>query len=332
VNGVAGNDGGFGWGIAGPGGIARTVGAVMAATPGMRVAAVGSRSLERARVLADDLGADAAYGSYRELVEDPAVQAVYVATPHTHHLPVAALAIEAGKAVLCEKPMAADVADAERLIAFARERGVFLMEAMWTRFSPLIRRAVALIGAGAIGEPRSVHAAFGFPAAYDPAHRLWDPALGGGALLDVGVYPITLAHLVFGAPESMSVAGTLAPGGVDAEAAVLMRWAGGARAFVETSLLSPLPLTASIVGTTGRIDIGEPFYAPTRIVVHGVGGSAEEYAIGNPDVALAAELAEVRDGVAAGRIESAIMPWSETLSVLRTVEAVREQLARHAAR
>lgn len=325
------DDGGFGWGIAGPGGIARTVGAVMAAMPGMRVAAVGSRSLERARTLADELGADAAYGSYRELVEDPAVHAVYVATPHTHHLPVAALAIEAGKAVLCEKPMAADVAGAERLIGLARERGVFLMEAMWTRFNPLIRRTVDLIGSGAIGEPRSVHAAFGFHALYDPTHRLWDPALGGGALLDVGVYPITLAHLVFGAPESLSVVGTLAPSGVDAEAAVLMQWPGGARAFVETSLMSPLPLTATIVGTTGRIDIGEPFYAPTSIVVHGIDGSADEYSIDNPDVALAAELAEVRDGVVYGRTESAIIPWSETLAVLRTVEAVRDELALNAA-
>lgn len=326
---MAATDGGgdFGWGIAGTGSIAETMAEVIAAEPGMRIAAVGSRGAERAAAFGERLGADASYGSYEAMVADPAVRAVYVATPHAQHRPVVELAVAAGKAVLCEKPIAATLADAEAMVAAARAADVFLMEAMWMRFNPLVRRLGQLAADGAIGELRSVHTSFGFPFPYDPEHRLWNPALGGGALLDLGIYPVALAHLMLGTPESVAVAGALAESGVDAEAALLMSWPGGARALVETSLVSLLPLTGCVIGTAGRVDLEAPFYATTRMTVHTYdGGEPREYRIDGPEEALAGELREVVDLVRAGRTESPVMPLDDTLAVLRILEDARAKL------
>ncbi|WP_331767442.1 Gfo/Idh/MocA family oxidoreductase [Embleya sp. NBC_00896] len=317
---------GFGWGIAATGSIAETVGRVIAAEPGMRVAAVGSRDKDRAVDLAGRLGAAAAFGSYEEMVADPAVEAVYVATPHTRHRHVVDLAIAAGKAVLCEKPLAATLAEAEAMVARAREADVFLMEAMWMRFNPLIRRVTDAVADGAIGEPRSLSASFGFPLPYDAQHRLWNRALGGGALLDLGVYPVALAQLLFGTPDSVATVGALAPNGVDAEAALLLGWPGGARALLETSLVSFLPMTATVIGTAGRIDIDPPFHAATTITVRPDGTLPQEFRIDGAEQAYAAELREVRDLVRAGRIESPTMPHDATLAVLRTLERARTTL------
>ncbi|MEV7968595.1 Gfo/Idh/MocA family oxidoreductase [Sphaerisporangium sp. NPDC088356] len=316
------------WGIAATGGIARTVGQVIAREPGMRVAAVGSRDLDRARGLAHELGASRAYGSHEELVLDPEVDVVYIATPHSHHLPVAELAIAAGRGVLCEKPLAATAADAERMVKLAREAGVFLMEAMWMRFNPLVRRLHGLVRDGSFGTVRSVSASFGFPLPYDPAHRLWDPALGGGALLDLGIYPMGLAQLLLGEPGAMTVTGTLSPSEVDAEVGLLMSWNNGARALLDTSLLSPLANTASVTGTTMRADLDAPFFAPRRMILRGLSGEPEEHAIADSDNGYAGELREVRDALAEGRTESAVMPLEDSLAMMRLIEEARGHVAR----
>ncbi|WP_217369834.1 Gfo/Idh/MocA family protein [Nonomuraea antri] len=313
------------WGIAATGGIARTVGAAIVAEPGMRVAAVGSRDLGRAAALAAELGAPAAYGSYAELCADPSVDAVYVATPHAQHLEVAAAAIAAGKAVLCEKPLAATVADAELMVKLAREAGVFLMEAMWMRFNPLIRMLAA---DPRFGEIRSVHASFGFTAPYDPAHRLWAPELGGGALLDLGIYPFGLAQLLLGMPAEMRVTGSLAPSGVDAEAAGVLAYPGGRWALVETSLRGDYPNRASVVGTHLRADIEAPFWAPERMVLSGPGlERPEEHVLDPADNGYAGELREVRDALAAGRTESAVMPLDESLAMMGLLADARRQIS-----
>ncbi|MET8143285.1 Gfo/Idh/MocA family oxidoreductase [Sphaerisporangium sp. NPDC005288] len=319
------------WGIAATGGIARTVGKVIAAEPGMRVAAVGSRDLGRASALAAELGAPRAYGSHAELVLDPDVDVVYVATPHSHHLPVAELAIAAGKAVLCEKPLALNAAEAERMVKLARDAGVFLMEAMWMRFNPLVQRLHRMIGEGALGTPRSVAASFGFPLPYDPAHRLWDPALGGGALLDLGIYPMGLAQLLLGEPDAMDVTGSLSAGGVDAEAGLLLSWNGGARALLDTSLLSPLSNAATVTGTLMRAELEAPFYATRRMLLHGPSREPEEHVIAQSDNGYAGEIREVRDALAEGRAESAIMPLDDSLAMARLLDRAREHVARSAA-
>ncbi|GAA2844102.1 Gfo/Idh/MocA family protein [Nonomuraea rubra] len=314
----------FTWGIAATGGIARTVGAAIAAEPGMRVAAVGSRNLARAQALAATLEAESAYGSYEQLCADPAVDAIYVATPHAQHLQVAELAIAAGKAVLCEKPLAATVDDAEKMVRLAREAGVFLMEAMWMRFNPLVRRLAA---DPRFGEIRSVQATFGFAAPYDPAHRLWAPELGGGALLDLGIYPFGLAQLLLGMPADLRITGSLAPSGVDAEAAGVLLYPGGRHALVATSLLGNYPNTACVVGTQMRADLQTPFWAPQRIVLTGPSMEPEEHVLDPADNGYAGELREVRAATAEGRTESSIMPLDESLAMLGLLADARRQIA-----
>jgi len=196
----------IGWGVAGTGRIAVEVGQVIAAHPQMAVAAVGSRDLGRATGLAARLGGSA-YGSYADLVNAPGVDAVYVATPHAGHAEVVELALAAGKAVLCEKPLTHLLSETERLVALAQRRGTFLMEAMWMRFNPLAQQLATLVSRGELGEVRSVSASFGFIPPYDAANRLWDHALGGGALLDVGIYPVELARWLLGEPSTMHVIG-----------------------------------------------------------------------------------------------------------------------------
>ncbi|MBB6343505.1 Gfo/Idh/MocA family protein [Nonomuraea muscovyensis] len=312
------------WGIAATGGIARTVGAVIAAEPGMRVAAVGSRDVTRARELAGALGAESAYGSYAELCADPAVDAVYVATPHAQHLEVAEAAIANGKAVLCEKPLAASVADTERMVRLAREAGIFLMEAMWMRFNPLIRRVAT---DPRFGEIRSVHASFGFSSPYDPAHRLWAPELGGGALLDLGIYPFGLAQLLLGRPERLAMTGSLAPSGVDAEAAGVLVYPGGRRALVEVSLRGAFPNSAYVVGTGMRADIQAPFWAPERLVLSGPSMEPEIHELDPADNGYAGEVREVREALAEGRTESAVMPLDESVAMARLLADARQQVS-----
>ncbi|HEX4816473.1 MAG TPA: Gfo/Idh/MocA family oxidoreductase, partial [Nonomuraea sp.] len=306
------------------GGIAQTVGAAIVAEPGMRVAAVGSRNLARAEALAARLGAESAYDSYERLCADPAVDAIYVATPHAQHLPVAEAAIAHGKAVLCEKPLAATLDDAEKMVRLAREAGVFLMEAMWMRFNPLIQRIAA---DERFGEIRSVQASFGFLHPYDPAHRLWAPELGGGALLDLGIYPFGLAQLLLGMPAGLRVTGALAPNGVDAEAAGVLLYPGGRHALVATSLLGNYPNDARVVGTRMRADLQAPFWAPQRIVLTGPAMEPEEHVLDPADNGYAGELREVRAATAEGRTESPIMPLDESLAMMGLLADARRHLA-----
>lgn len=315
----------FGWGIAATGSMARTIAQTIVGEPGMRVAAVGSRDLGRARTFADEFGAPSAYGSYAELVRDDNVDAVYIATPHTHHRLVAELAFAAGKPVLCEKSLTATYADAEAVVKSARAAGVFLMEAMWMRFNPVIRRAQEVVAAGTIGDIRSVSATFGWSHPYDPAHRLWDVAQGGGALLDLGVYPITFAYLLLGQPQAVHVAGSLAENGVDADAALMMTWSDGTRALLETSLIASQPMTATLSGTRGRIDIDAPFHATSGLTVR-AGLTTEEFRADGPQEALAGELREVRDCVRQGLTESPVVPLDDTLAIMRILENTREAL------
>ncbi|MFI6598275.1 Gfo/Idh/MocA family protein [Nonomuraea sp. NPDC050536] len=312
----------LGWGIAATGGIARTVAAVIAAEPGMRVAAVASRSPERAAAFAAEFGGTP-YGSYDELCADPEVDAVYVATPHAQHLEVAEAAFAHGKAVLCEKPLTASVADTERMVRLARQTGVFLMEAMWMRFNPLIRMVKE-----SVTDVRSVQASFGFAQPFDPAHRLFAPALGGGGLLDLGIYPFGLAQLLLGQPASLHVTGSLAPTGVDAEAGGVLIYPSGARALVDVSLLAAYPNTATVVGSSLRADIDAPFWAPRRVVLSGPGVSPSEHLLDPAENGYAGELREVRDALAEGRTESPVMPLDESLAMAGLLDEARGQITK----
>ncbi len=314
------------WGVVGPGRIAANVMGDLTAMPGGELHAVASRSLDRARAFADEHGARTAYGSYAELLADPDVDAVYVATPHRQHHGIALAAIESGKHLLVEKAFTVTLAGAQQVVDAARARGVFVMEAMWTRFQPAVVRMRELLADGAVGEVRSVSADLGLRVPFDPADRLWDPAQGGGALLDLGVYPTSWLQMVLGGtPASLEVAGATGPNGVDAESTLLWRTEDGRHGVATCSLLSPLPGRASVYGTEGWIEVPPRFHHPDRVVLHRTGGgrsvvSSEEVLAPATGTGYSHELDEVHRCLAQGLTESPTMPLDDTLAVMSVLE------------
>ncbi|MDP3891875.1 Gfo/Idh/MocA family protein [Nocardioides sp.] len=322
------------WGILAPGTIARAFAADLRLVPGSRLVAVGSRRQESARAFADEYaGSDcSAYGSYAELVADPTVDVVYVASPHTFHLEHARLAIEAGKHVLCEKPVTLDLAAAEELVRLARRHDRFLMEAMWMACHPLVREIRRRLLAGDLGAPRQVTADFGFHVDLPPSHRLLDPALGGGALLDVGIYPLTFAHLMLGEPEELTAVAHLAPTGVDLDIAVAGRYPGGATAALTASLTAWSSQAATIATDTGRVDLPSPFYSPGSATwtPYGTGSVGTPRSIVAPDPVIGLgygnEAAEVARCLREGMTESPLVPHTQTLAVMAQLDRLRRQV------
>ncbi|NLX36187.1 MAG: Gfo/Idh/MocA family oxidoreductase [Chloroflexi bacterium] len=310
----------FNWGILGPGRIAQRFAADLERLPDARLLAVGSRSAERAESFASAHGAQRAYDSYAALASDPDVQAIYVATPHPFHLETAQLCLQQGKAVLCEKPLAANLAQTESLVASARQHGAFLMEAMWTRFNPVMIQVRTWLAEGRIGEPRLVTADFGFAGTVDPASRLFNPALAGGALLDVGVYVVSLAHMVFGSPPTR-IKATAAVGetGVDEQTALALAFAGGGLASLTCAICTNTPQMARIDGTGGRITI-PAFWHATEATLEPLHG---EPITTRGDASYHYEAAEVMACVRAARLESDAMPLDESIAIAATLDAAR---------
>jgi predicted dehydrogenase len=314
------------WAIVATGGIARAFAADLLATPDAEVVAVASRTAERARTFADELGIARAYDDVARMLAEGGIDVVYVATPHPQHTAPTRAALEAGVAVLCEKPLAADPADARALVALARERRVLLAEAMWLRCNPLVVDAVRLVTDGLIGELRLVTADLGWPATYDPTSRLWAPELGGGALLDVGVYPLAFTRGFLPAvPTLAGVAGSLAPTGVDADATLLLD-ADGVQARLSCSLIAPLASTGSVIGTTGELRFDAPLHRPARRTLLRRGQDPVEEVLGDDSPRFGYEIAEVHACLREGRTESRLLPLDETLEVLDLLDAARRHL------
>ncbi len=287
--------------------------------------AVAGRDAERTAAFAAAHGIPKALDVAR-LLEADEVELVYIASTHDSHAELARTALEAGKPVLLEKAFTEDAASAEELIGLANERGLFLMEAMWMRFNPVVRRVSALLAEGTIGEPRTLHASFGFAAPAGEG-RLWDPSRGGGSLLDQGVYPLALADVVFGEPETVAAAGSRfdyegADSGVDAEVAVLLGYAGGQQALCSSSIRSWLPLNASIGGAEGRIEIEPAFWCASKFTLHrpGVDPVTEELPIeGRGYVPMLRATAEA---IAEGRTSHPLSDHAATMRVMRSVDRV----------
>ncbi|HRL49277.1 MAG TPA: Gfo/Idh/MocA family oxidoreductase [Propioniciclava sp.] len=318
------------WGILAPGGIASAFASALAAHTTQRIVAVGSRSAARAQTFAREHGIGVAHASYEALLDDPNVEAVYVASPHSRHAEQALAAISAGKHVLVEKSFTQDARQAAAVIDAARAAGITLMEAMWTRFLPHVDVLRQLLADGALGEIETVSADHGQRFTPDPAHRLFDPAAAGGALLDLGVYPVSFASMVLGTPGRITARGTLTDTGVDRQiSAVFDQFPGStAHALVTTTLAAQTPTRAAISGPEAHVDLPSRFYTPVPLrfvprtgepvtspapVITGSGGLAYE----------AAHFARL---VAEGRVESPALPWAETLAIMQTMDQMRAQV------
>ncbi len=318
------------WGILAPGQIATDFASALRRHTTQRVVAVGSRTLDRAVEFASRHGFERAYGSYEQLVSDPGVDVIYVASPHSEHTKHALLAIAAGKHVLIEKPMAATAADARLIAGAARAAGVFAMEAMWTRYLPQTDIARQLLADGALGELRVVTADFGGDMAFDPRSRMFDPALGGGALLDLGVYVVSWASFALGAPAQVLATGSLAPTGVDAQVALVLTANTGAQALLSTGLLAGTPSLATISGSRGRIETGAPFWGPSGLRVFGgngamVGHWTDDFGRPGRD-GMSYEAAALARFVADGLTDSPLHPLDEAISTLETIDEARRQV------
>ena len=314
------------WGVVGPGRIAEKVVADFAVVDGARAVAVASRSADRAQDFAGRHGIERAHGSYAAILADSDVDVLYVATPHPQHHAIGLGALRAGKALLVEKAFTATVAGAREVAALSRETGVFAMEAMWTRFQPAVVRLRELIADGAIGEVRSVQADLGVQREFDPSDRLFAQELGGGALLDLGVYVVSFAQMLLGDPDTVVATGSTFPTGVDAEASLLLGYADGRSATLMTSLRNALPGQARVFGTAGWIDVLPRFHHPQTIVLHREGADAEEMTLPQLGAGYAHELIEVTECLRAGRSESAVMPLADTLAVQQVLEDAAGQL------
>jgi predicted dehydrogenase len=314
------------WGIVGPGRIAAKVVGDFVHVPGAEIVAVASRSLDRAQTFATAHGVLRAYGSYREIIADPDIDVLYIATPHPQHHAIALAAIEAGKALLVEKSFTATAAGAREIVQAARTNGVFVMEAMWTRFQPVIVAVRQLIADGAIGEVRAVQADLGVGRDFDPTDRLFDPAQGGGAMLDLGVYVVSFTQMLLGTPTSVTARGSLAPSGVDQEAGILLGYDDGRSGALTISIRNQSPGSARIFGTAGWIDVAPRFHHPTTIVMTRSGHEPETITRPVAGGGYAHELIEVTDCVLDGRTESAVMPLQDTLDVQGVLEEAGRQL------
>lgn len=315
---------GLRWGILGPGGIARAFAADLR-TAGLDIAAVGSRSAESAASFAAEFDVSRTHGSYEDLVSDADVDIVYIATPHPFHAEQAILALEHGKHVLVEKPFTLNAAEAAAVRDVAVDRGLLAMEAMWTRYLPHMARIREIVSSGTLGDIRALTADHTQLISSDPTHRLNALELGGGALLDLGIYPISFAWDMLGEPLTIAASARLGDTGADTEVATIMSHASGALSTSLSASRAAGPNTAHIIGTEARVDIDRVWYSASSFrVVAPDGAVLEEYASdirgrGMQFQALAAERI-----IAEGRTDSELLPIDETVAIMATLDEIRE--------
>ena len=294
---------------------------------GRAVTAVGSRSQASADRFANTFGIAKSHGSYEALAADPEVDIIYIATPHPHHAAAARLALNAGKHILVEKAFTINAAEAAEIVNLAASKGLVVLEAMWTRFLPHMRRIHEIIDAGTIGEIRSVTADHRQKLPDDPKHRLNALELGGGALLDLGIYPISFCWDMLGQPSSIQASATFRATGADAQVATLFHYASGAIATTLSSSDSAGPNRASVVGTTGRIDIDRVWYSPTTFRVYDNANTViETYTSTVAGRGMQYQAAEAERLIASGQIAGDIMPPDQSVQIMQVLDEVRAKI------
>ncbi len=314
------------WGILATGNITHKMVAGLKVLPDAEVMAVGSRSAESANAFADKYEIPNRHATYEALCADPEVDVVYVAPPHSGHKDGTVMALNGGKAVLCEKPFAINRAQAEEMVALAREKKLFLMEAMWTRFLPTIVQTRQWIKEGRIGTPQVVYADFGFRTEYEEETRLFDPAFGGGALLDVGIYPVSFAAMVFGAvPNRIAAMAEIGPTGVDDMNGAVLGFPGGGLALVSSAVRAETQQEARVIGTEGMIHLPSPYWSGTRAMLTVKDRDPESFELPYGGNGYNCQAREVMDCMRAGKLESAVMPLDESIALMGTLDEMRAQ-------
>jgi predicted dehydrogenase len=310
------------WGFLGAGSIAASMAADLH-HGNNTLYAVAARDADRAAAFAARFGASHSLGSYRAVIEDPDVDILYVATTHPFHREQALMAIDAGKPVLVEKPLALNATHAREVLTAARNKGVFAMEAVWMRANPLIIKAQEMVAGGLIGDVVAVHADFSIGLDFDPGHRLYDLSNGGGALLDLGVYPMHFAWLFAGRPDTQQVLGTLSPTGSDATVAVQWGYASGATAQLRCATTAQTPGRATIAGTAGSISVEPWFLNPERLVISTSKGESQ---VTGEGTAYGPQIQEVERCLRAGLLQSPLAPHGDTIAILELIDQARADL------
>ncbi|UOD31813.1 Gfo/Idh/MocA family oxidoreductase [Massilia violaceinigra] len=313
------------WGILGTGKIARAFATALRDTPGAVLAGVASRSLESAQAFGAEFGALESYGSYQALAEAPNIDVVYIGTPHPMHVENAVMALGGGKGVLCEKPFTMNRREAEQIVALAREKKLFLMEAMWTRFMPALAEVRRIIASGEIGTVHQVTADFGFAGTQDPLHRLNNLELGGGGLLDLGIYPLSIAAALLGPVAEVQAMAVIGETGVDIQTGFTIKHEGGGMSVCSCSLRAKTPAELTVSGSLGQVRMNTMFHRAQSVTVTTADGARtiDTPYLGNGYVH---EAMEVGRCLKAGLLESPGMPLDETLHLMGVLDTIRGQI------
>ena len=312
----------FSWGILGPGGIAQAFAKDLTFIEGHTIGAVGSRSIANAEKFANTFGGTA-YGSYEELVADSSIDAIYVATPHPAHHDNVILALNAGKPVLCEKPFAVNAREAQEMVDAAQVNNLALMEAMWSRFLPHYAQVREIIASGVLGKILTVHADHGQQLADQSIPRLVEPSLAGGALLDLGIYPVSFAHMILGNPSKITASGMLTEKGVDEQTSMIFDYADGAQAVLSTTMMEQTPCRAVVAGVNGWLEIDRVFYSPTSMRVNFFDGSVTHYPNAYKGHGIREEAEVFKQLVLSGKQQSELLNWNDTVDIMKTLDTVR---------
>ncbi len=316
----------YNWGIIGLGKIANKFAHDLQLVENANLYGVASRSIEKATEFGKNYNATNYYGSYSELLNDPHVDVVYIATPHAYHCELAIAAMDAGKTVLCEKAFGMNRIEVERMIAKSKEKNVFLMEALWTRFIPATEKLLALLEGDIIGDLKSVRADFGFKAEFEQEKRLFKKELGGGSLLDIGIYPIFISLLTLGVPTEIKALATMFPTNVDSSCSMIFGYDNEQSAVLDASLLTDTPIVCWLHGTKGSLKMSNPFHYTKEISFFKERQLVETYVTDYVGLGYYHEILEVQESLQQGKIESEKLPLSFSLQLITIMDKVREEI------
>ncbi len=315
----------YNWAVLGCGKIARKFSNDLKLLPRARLYAAASRDYARASAFAEELGFSRAYGSYEEMVADPAVDVVYIATPHSCHHDQVLLCLEHGKAVLNEKAFSLTLPEAREMVSKAKEKGLFLMEAFWTRFQPSFQKTLEVLSSGVLGAVKVIRSDFAFNGPKDPLNRLYNLSLGGGSLLDIGIYPVFAALSVLGPPRTIKALASFAGSGAEESIAMVFQYPGGELASLYSSFAAYSFVTTEYACERGSLRMARRWMAPTSITVWHADGREESFSFDSPGLGYQYEAAHVMDCLDAGKTESDLLPLGFSLQLMETLDRIRAE-------